>query len=84
MSAADDGLKLIQFFISLISQTRTFNLLEIPSSLTLLAATFVDFFSDGRFEHPAGGYKKIFETCEELSESLPATVIGLFASFRQK
>ncbi|KAG7269319.1 hypothetical protein CRUP_031839 [Coryphaenoides rupestris] len=29
-----------------------------------------------RFEHPAGGYKKIFETCEELSEPLPATVIG--------
>lgn len=34
---------------------------------------------ENRFEHPAGGYKKIFETCEELSEPLPATVTGLFA-----
>lgn len=33
---------------------------------------------DDRFEHPAGGYKKIFETCEELAEPLPATVTGLF------
>lgn len=36
-----------------------------------------------RFEHPAGGYKKIFETCEELSEPLPATVTGLFAYVRE-
>ncbi|XP_061835312.1 retinoid isomerohydrolase [Nerophis lumbriciformis] len=34
-----------------------------------------------RFEHPAGGYKKIFETCEELAEPLPATVIGRIPSF---
>lgn len=32
-----------------------------------------------RFEHPAAGYKKIFETCEELAEPLPATVTGWFA-----
>lgn len=30
------------------------------------------------FEHPAGDYKKIFETVEELSEPLPATVTGMF------
>lgn len=41
-------------------------------------------FFENRFEHPAGGYKKIFETCDELSEALPATVTGLFAYFRQK
>jgi len=29
------------------------------------------------FEHPAGGYKKIFETVEELNEPLPATVTGI-------
>ncbi|KAJ0012258.1 hypothetical protein NQD34_013233 [Periophthalmus magnuspinnatus] len=34
-----------------------------------------------RFEHPAGGYRKIFETCEELSEPLPATVTGRIPSF---
>uniref|UniRef100_A0A665WEI1 Retinoid isomerohydrolase n=1 Tax=Echeneis naucrates TaxID=173247 RepID=A0A665WEI1_ECHNA len=33
------------------------------------------------FEHPAGGYRKIFETCEELSEPLPATVTGRIPSF---
>uniref|UniRef100_A0AAQ6A8D0 Retinoid isomerohydrolase n=1 Tax=Amphiprion ocellaris TaxID=80972 RepID=A0AAQ6A8D0_AMPOC len=33
------------------------------------------------FEHPAGGYRKIFETCEELSETLPATVTGRIPSF---
>lgn len=37
---------------------------------------------DDRFEHPAGTYKKIFETCEELAEPLPATVTGLFAYFQ--
>ncbi|KAL1022412.1 hypothetical protein UPYG_G00026650 [Umbra pygmaea] len=30
-----------------------------------------------RIEHPAGGYKKIFETCEELNEPIPAVVVGL-------
>lgn len=34
---------------------------------------------ESRFEHPAGGYKKIFETCEDLAEPLPATVTGLLA-----
>ncbi|XP_010883873.1 retinoid isomerohydrolase [Esox lucius] len=34
-----------------------------------------------RFEHPAGGYKKIFETVEELSEPVPATVTGRIPSF---
>uniref|UniRef100_A0A671VUT7 Retinoid isomerohydrolase n=1 Tax=Sparus aurata TaxID=8175 RepID=A0A671VUT7_SPAAU len=34
-----------------------------------------------KFEHPAGGYKKIFETCEELAEPLPATVTGRIPSF---
>ncbi|KAJ8376448.1 hypothetical protein SKAU_G00070280 [Synaphobranchus kaupii] len=29
-----------------------------------------------RVEHPAGGYKKIFETCEELAEPIPAQVTG--------
>uniref|UniRef100_A0A8C7Q7T6 Retinoid isomerohydrolase RPE65 n=1 Tax=Oncorhynchus mykiss TaxID=8022 RepID=A0A8C7Q7T6_ONCMY len=28
-------------------------------------------------EHPAGGYKKIFETCEELNEPIPAVVVGV-------
>lgn len=31
---------------------------------------------ESRFEHPAGGYKKIFETVEETGEALPATVTG--------
>uniref|UniRef100_A0A8C7Q745 Retinoid isomerohydrolase RPE65 n=1 Tax=Oncorhynchus mykiss TaxID=8022 RepID=A0A8C7Q745_ONCMY len=30
-----------------------------------------------RIEHPAGGYKKIFETCEELNEPIPAVVVGV-------
>ncbi|RXM28794.1 Retinoid isomerohydrolase [Acipenser ruthenus] len=30
-----------------------------------------------RIEHPAGGYKKIFETVEELAEPLPAVVTGV-------
>ncbi|KAM9719083.1 retinoid isomerohydrolase [Menidia menidia] len=34
-----------------------------------------------RFEHPAGGYRKIFETCEELAEPLPATVTGRIPPF---
>uniref|UniRef100_A0A8C5G054 Retinoid isomerohydrolase n=1 Tax=Gouania willdenowi TaxID=441366 RepID=A0A8C5G054_GOUWI len=34
-----------------------------------------------RFEHPAAGYKKIFETCEELSEPLPTTITGRIPSF---
>ncbi|GAA6093221.1 retinoid isomerohydrolase isoform X1 [Tachysurus ichikawai] len=34
-----------------------------------------------RFEHPAGDYKKIFETVEELSEPLPAIVTGRIPSF---
>ncbi|KAM9500922.1 retinoid isomerohydrolase [Clarias gariepinus] len=34
-----------------------------------------------RFEHPAGDYKKIFETAEELSDPLPATVTGRIPSF---
>uniref|UniRef100_A0A8K9USY5 Retinoid isomerohydrolase RPE65 n=1 Tax=Oncorhynchus mykiss TaxID=8022 RepID=A0A8K9USY5_ONCMY len=29
------------------------------------------------FHHPAGGYKKIFETCEELNEPIPAVVVGV-------
>ncbi|XP_026098686.1 retinal Mueller cells isomerohydrolase isoform X2 [Carassius auratus] len=29
-----------------------------------------------RLEHPAGGYKKIFESCEELAEPIPAHVSG--------
>ncbi|XP_041659198.1 retinoid isomerohydrolase isoform X1 [Cheilinus undulatus] len=33
------------------------------------------------FEHPAGGYKKIFETVEELAEPIPATVTGRIPSF---
>uniref|UniRef100_A0AAX7SLR5 Retinoid isomerohydrolase n=1 Tax=Astatotilapia calliptera TaxID=8154 RepID=A0AAX7SLR5_ASTCA len=33
------------------------------------------------FEHPAGGYRKLFETCEELSETLPTTVTGRIPSF---
>ena len=40
---------------------------------------FLTFFS--RFEHPAGGYKKIFETVEELSEPVPATVTGLLTTY---
>ncbi|XP_035377906.1 retinal Mueller cells isomerohydrolase isoform X1 [Electrophorus electricus] len=29
-----------------------------------------------RTEHPAGGYKKLFETCEEFAEPTPAQVTG--------
>uniref|UniRef100_A0A669CCM6 Retinoid isomerohydrolase n=1 Tax=Oreochromis niloticus TaxID=8128 RepID=A0A669CCM6_ORENI len=39
------------------------------------------FFFANRFEHPAGGYRKLFETCEELSETIPATVTGRIPSF---
>uniref|UniRef100_A0A8C7JRU2 Retinoid isomerohydrolase n=1 Tax=Oncorhynchus kisutch TaxID=8019 RepID=A0A8C7JRU2_ONCKI len=39
------------------------------------------FLHKTRFEHPAGGYKKIFETVEELSEPVPATVTGRIPSF---
>lgn len=31
---------------------------------------------ESSFEHPAGGYKKIFQTVEETGEALPATVVG--------
>ncbi|XP_062308585.1 retinal Mueller cells isomerohydrolase-like isoform X1 [Osmerus eperlanus] len=34
-----------------------------------------------RVEHPAGGYKKIFETCEELNEPIPAVVTGVIPSW---
>uniref|UniRef100_A0AAY3ZV45 Retinoid isomerohydrolase n=1 Tax=Denticeps clupeoides TaxID=299321 RepID=A0AAY3ZV45_9TELE len=34
-----------------------------------------------RFEHPAGGYKKIFETADEIGEPLPATITGRIPSF---
>ncbi|XP_076132441.1 retinal Mueller cells isomerohydrolase isoform X1 [Alosa pseudoharengus] len=34
-----------------------------------------------RIEHPAGGYKKIFETCEELAEPIPALVSGVIPSW---
>ncbi|XP_071007560.1 retinal Mueller cells isomerohydrolase [Oncorhynchus clarkii lewisi] len=30
-----------------------------------------------RIQHPAGGYKKIFETCGELNEPIPAIVVGV-------
>ncbi len=39
------------------------------------------FFLIFSFEHPAGGYKKIFETVEELNEPLPATVTGISLGF---
>uniref|UniRef100_A0AAQ4RLS3 Retinoid isomerohydrolase RPE65 n=1 Tax=Gasterosteus aculeatus aculeatus TaxID=481459 RepID=A0AAQ4RLS3_GASAC len=32
-------------------------------------------------EHPAAGYKKIFETVEELNEPIPARVIGVLPSW---
>ncbi|KAG9333932.1 hypothetical protein JZ751_009395 [Albula glossodonta] len=32
-------------------------------------------------EHPAGGYRKIFETCEELAEPIPAQVTGRIPSW---
>ncbi|XP_068175275.1 retinal Mueller cells isomerohydrolase-like [Antennarius striatus] len=34
-----------------------------------------------RVEHPAGGYKKIFETVEELNEPLPAKINGVLPSW---
>ncbi|XP_030640344.1 retinal Mueller cells isomerohydrolase [Chanos chanos] len=34
-----------------------------------------------RVEHPAGGYKKIFETCEELSEPIAAHVTGVIPAW---
>lgn len=44
--------------------------------LLRLTNTYLHFIN--RFEHPAGSYKKIFETCEELAEPLPTTVTGYF------
>ncbi|KAG9270821.1 retinal Mueller cells isomerohydrolase isoform X1 [Astyanax mexicanus] len=38
-------------------------------------------FSYGSIEHPAGGYKKIFESCEELAEPIPANVTGVIPSW---
>uniref|UniRef100_A0A8C4H9E8 Retinal pigment epithelium-specific 65 kDa protein n=1 Tax=Dicentrarchus labrax TaxID=13489 RepID=A0A8C4H9E8_DICLA len=32
-------------------------------------------------EHPAGGYKKIFETVEELNEPIPAKITGIIPSW---
>uniref|UniRef100_A0A672HYV2 Retinal Mueller cells isomerohydrolase-like n=1 Tax=Salarias fasciatus TaxID=181472 RepID=A0A672HYV2_SALFA len=32
-------------------------------------------------QHPAAGYRKIFETVEELEEPIPATVLGLIPSW---
>ncbi|XP_034289126.1 retinoid isomerohydrolase isoform X1 [Pantherophis guttatus] len=34
------------------------------------------FLTSCRFEHPAGGYKKLFETAEELSSPITANVTG--------
>ncbi|KAI1883310.1 hypothetical protein AGOR_G00243880 [Albula goreensis] len=34
-----------------------------------------------RVEHPAAGYRKIFETCEELAEPIPAQVTGRIPSW---
>uniref|UniRef100_A0A3Q1FTP9 Retinoid isomerohydrolase RPE65 c n=1 Tax=Acanthochromis polyacanthus TaxID=80966 RepID=A0A3Q1FTP9_9TELE len=34
-----------------------------------------------RVEHPAAGYKKIFETVEELNEPIPATITGVIPSW---
>ncbi|XP_072536985.1 retinal Mueller cells isomerohydrolase isoform X4 [Salminus brasiliensis] len=34
-----------------------------------------------RIEHPAGGYKKIFESCEELAEPIPALVTGIIPAW---
>ncbi|XP_036433952.1 retinal Mueller cells isomerohydrolase [Colossoma macropomum] len=34
-----------------------------------------------RIEHPAGGYKKIFESCEELAEPIPAHVTGVIPAW---
>uniref|UniRef100_A0A8C1C5F5 Retinoid isomerohydrolase n=2 Tax=Cyprinus carpio TaxID=7962 RepID=A0A8C1C5F5_CYPCA len=39
------------------------------------------YYSNYNNKHPAGGYKKIFETVEELNEPLPATVTGRIPSF---
>ncbi len=38
----------------------------------------VDICFQFSLEHPAGGYKKIFESCEELAEPIPAHVSGLY------
>lgn len=57
---------------------------ETSQKLTQLLWCLLSLFTEIRFEHPAGGYKKIFETCEELSEPLPATVTGSLTMFRQK
>ncbi|XP_062250758.1 retinal Mueller cells isomerohydrolase-like [Platichthys flesus] len=35
----------------------------------------------GRVEHPAAGYKKIFETVEELNEPIPAKITGVIPSW---
>ncbi|XP_017548918.1 retinal Mueller cells isomerohydrolase isoform X2 [Pygocentrus nattereri] len=32
-------------------------------------------------EHPAGGYKRIFESCEELAEPIPAHVTGVIPAW---
>lgn len=35
-----------------------------------------DVFSLSSVEHPAAGYRKIFETVEELNEPIPAKISG--------
>lgn len=44
--------------------------------LVLPSHTLILFFFFSSVEHPAAGYKKIFETVEELSEPIPAKIIG--------
>lgn len=68
---------------TLNAKTETCNFFRNKVAIKLQCLLWSSLF-DNRFEHPAGGYKKIFETCEELAEPLPSTVTGLFASLRQK
>lgn len=57
----------ISFFIQLLGKLLKKMLNQSP----------LTFLTSCRFEHPAGGYKKLFETAEELSSPITAHVTGL-------
>lgn len=54
-------------------------------SVTGLVCRFVPlgqfFVFLSRVEHPAAGYRKIFETVEELNEPIPAEITGRTGQF---
>lgn len=66
----------IKSFLVTLTRSSDFSGSDLNSQCGFIC--LVSLMCDDRFEHPAGGYKKMFETCEELSEPVPATVIGWF------